>query len=249
MSTRLHVEQQGEIAVVRLGGEKGNPFDADSLRAATQLAAELEEQQPGAIVVAGDERFFSAGLDLTMLPGLDLAGQREIVAELNNAFCALYGLSRPVIAAVTGHAAAGGMILVLCTDYRVASARAKLGLSEVRVGVAMPIVVDAICRAELAPHAARTLMLGGELVDAVEALRLGAVDEVAEPDAVLDRALAVAQARAQLPRDAYAKLKAQQRGGLVAQMRRWIDEDADPGLDGWFGPDTAAAAAAILKGG
>ncbi len=249
MSTRFDVEEQGDVAVVRLGGEKGNPLDADSLRAATALAEQLEQQQPGAIVVTGDQRFFSAGLDLTMLPGLDRDGQREIVAGLNSAFAAWYGLSRPVIAAITGHAAAGGMILVLCTDYRIASTRAKLGLSEVRVGVAMPIVVDAICRAELSPNAARVLMLGGELVDAEDAMLLGAIDELAEPVSVLPRALEVAEARAGLPRDAYATLKAQQRGEITARMRRWIEEDADPALDGWFGPDTAAAAAAILKGG
>ena len=241
MTTAWNVDQHGDIAIVRLAGEKtGNPFDADSLRAGSRLADELSAQEPGAIVVTGDDRFFSAGLDLKMLPGLDRDGQREIVAGLNSLYAGWYGVARPVVAAISGHAAAGGMILALCADYRVASTRVKLGLSEVRVGVAMPIVVDAVCRSELPPHAARVLMLGGELVDAAEALRLGAIDELTEPGATLDRALEVAAARARLPRKAYADLKAQQRGELSARMRAWVRDDADPALDGWFGPESLA---------
>ena len=250
MSTTWNVEQNGDVAIVRLAGDKpGNAFDVDSLQAGTRLAQELAAQEPGAIVVTGDERFFSAGLDLKLLPELDRDAQREFVSGLNSLFGAWYGLPRPVVAAIGGHAVAGGMILVLCTDYRVASRRAKVGLSEVRVGVAMPIAVDAICRAELAPHAARVLLLGGEVIDTTEALRLGAVDELADPADVLPRALEVAQARARLPRTAYGLLKEQQRGELGARIDAWIRDESDPALAGWFGPETAAAAAAILEGG
>ncbi|MFE3543479.1 enoyl-CoA hydratase/isomerase family protein [Nocardia sp. NPDC059177] len=247
MATEFLVEAEGDVAVVRLAGTSGNVLDAAVLRAGAKLARDLATERPAALVVTGGDRFFCAGLDLKALSILDKAGQREVVAGFNEFYAAWYALPFPVIGALSGHAVAGGLVLALCTDYRVGSVDGYFGLSEVRVGVAMPIVVDAICRAELPAHAARVLLLGGELVDAATALRLGVLDETVGEDVVVARAVELARARAELPRAAYADLKEQQRGGLRAQFDDWNARQSDPALTAWFGPETAAAAAAILR--
>ena len=95
-----------------------------------------------------------------------------MVSGINRMVLATYGMSCPVIAAVTGHAIAGGLVLALCADLRVASLEGRYGLTEVKVGVPYPQAAIGVVRAELATHAARSLVLGNRLIDGREALRL-----------------------------------------------------------------------------
>ena len=131
------------------------------------------------MVLKGYERVFSAGMDLKLLAELDAGGQTEVVDALNRAYGAMYGFAKPLVAAVTGHAIAGGLFFLLVADYRV-SARgdAMYGLSEVRVGVAFPVAPLEIARAELPPHLRRVgMLLGGQPIG---------VDAGARPAGILD---------------------------------------------------------------
>ena len=100
----------------------------------------------------------------------------------------VYGLTCPVVGAITGHAIAGGLVLALCTDLRIASGDGRYGLTEVRVGVPYPQAAIGVVRAELAPAAARRLAFGNQLLDGDECLRLGVFDEVLDPDRPCSRA-------------------------------------------------------------
>src|SRR5215212_3154423 len=102
--------------------------------------------------------------------------QREMVGGINQLFHDWYGLPHPVVAAVNGHAVAGGLILALCADHRVGAARASYGLTELRVGAPYPGAALAVIRAELDPGPLRRLVLGAGLVDGEAALQLGLVD-------------------------------------------------------------------------
>ena len=125
---------------------------------------------------------------------------------------------------------------------------ARWGLTELRAGIGYPAAAIAIVRAELAPPAVRVLALQSELVDAgPAAVELGLLDELAEPDGLLDRAIEVAGEFAALPRAAYARVKEQLRGETVAALTRVVQERTDPMLDAWMGEETAAASAAILE--
>jgi enoyl-CoA hydratase len=137
------------------------------------------------------------------------------------------------VCAITGHAIAGGMVLALCGDHRVASSEGRYGLTEVKVGVPYPQAAIGVVRAELPAPAARVLALGNRLVDAAECVRLGAFDEAVAPGAVLDRALAVARELAAMPAGVYARTKAELRGATLAALR--INAERDPLLDAWIG--------------
>ena len=197
--------------------------------------------------MSGRDGFFSAGVDLKVAPTLDREGQREAVAGINRLFAGWYSFERPVVCAVNGHAIAGGLILALCGDHRVCTTgEAKLGLTELRVGIGYPVAAFAVVQGELTPQAARRLALQADLVGPQRALELGLVDELAEPDQVLDRALEVANELAALPRDAYTRVKRQVRARTLAELER-IDED--PLLDGWLTDETSGASRAVLEGG
>jgi enoyl-CoA hydratase/carnithine racemase len=107
----------------------------------------------------------------------------------------------------------------------------------------------AIVKAELTAAAARTLALGAELVDMRTGVELGLIDELVEPDHLIDRALELAGGLAALPRSAYARVKEQVRGETIASLRARLESGADPMLGGWLGEETASASAAILDRG
>ena len=218
-------------------------MDPQLLDEGRRLADELAADPPAAVVLTGREGFFSAGVDLKVAPTLDADGQREMVNGINRIFAGWYSFPRPVVAAVNGHAIAGGLILALCADYRVGSTEGKYGLTEVKAGVGYPAVAIAVVRAELPAPAARRLALSADLVDAKAALDAGAFDEIAEPDQVLHRATEVARALSLLPSETYALTKQQLRGAVL--------EDAlarpDSLLEGWTGEGTAEAVAKILR--
>src|SRR5436190_919070 len=114
-------------------------------------------------------------------------GARHGRAPAHRPSAGWYGFSRPVVCAVNGHAIAGGLILALCGDFRVGVQDAQYGLTELRAGIPYPAVALAVVRSELAPAAARALVLRADLVDGERALDLGILDEVVEPQHLLDR--------------------------------------------------------------
>ena len=130
-----------------------------------------------AVVVTGDGRSFSAGLDLKAIQHSEPGEQEELIEALNRAFLAVYSCLRLVVAAVNGHAIAGGLVLALCCDIRlVADVDLKVGLAEVRVGVPYPVGAIEVVRHELDAPTARRLVLGGEPTGAHAAVELGVFD-------------------------------------------------------------------------
>jgi enoyl-CoA hydratase len=238
----VRIEERGEVAVVRIDRPPANALDPELLYEGYQAVEQLAGAAPGAVVLTGRDGFFSAGVDLKLVPTLDEDGQRTMVAGINRLFSAWYGFPRPVVCAVNGHAIAGGLILALCGDYRVGATEGKLGLTEARAGVPYPVAAMAVVRAELTPPAARRLVLLADLVDPPAALELGALDEVAPTERVLPRALEVAGELATLPAQAYELVKRQLRGPTIDAIR----SDEDPLLGSWTGLETGEAARSVL---
>jgi enoyl-CoA hydratase len=240
----VRIEERGDIAVVHIDRTPANALDLELLEDGRRALEELAGAEPGAVVMTGREGFFSAGVDLKLAPTLDRAGQRAMVEGINRLFAGWYSFPRPLVAAVNGHAIAGGLILALCADYRVGGGDGKLGLTELRAGIGYPLAAMTVVRSELGPRAARLLVLQAELVPADEARELGALDEVVPPQRILPRALEVAGQLAALPRSAYGRIKHQLRAGA---MRTLEDIDRDPLLDAWIAPEAGEAAAGILR--
>ncbi|HYM54650.1 MAG TPA: enoyl-CoA hydratase/isomerase family protein [Solirubrobacteraceae bacterium] len=208
-----------------------NAMDVALLRDLLEAIEQVASKPPRALVLAGRPGFFSAGADLKLVPGYGPQEQREMVESINAMALGVYELPCPVIGAITGHAIAGGLVLALCTDIRVASSAGRYGLTEVKVGVPYPQAAIGVVAAELASHATRVLALGNELIDAAECLRLGVFDEVVEPDRVVPRALEVAANLAAFPPDVYARTKRELRGATTGRLR--VAAAEDPLLASW----------------
>jgi enoyl-CoA hydratase len=210
------------------------PVNAMNLELLDELVTTVEQlvtDVPVALVLAGRPGAFSAGLDLKAVPAYEPAEQRRMVEGINRMALGVYGLPCPVVCAITGHAIAGGFVLAVCGDHRVASSEGRYGLTEVKVGVPYPQGAIGVVRAELTTAAARILVLGNRLVSAEECVKLGAFDEAVEPEAVVDRALEVARELAELPADVYARTKAELRADTLTTVR--AAAVADPLLQSW----------------
>jgi len=193
---------------------------------------------------AGDA--FCAGLNLKEMAALDAAGMQTFLALLEEMVQALYEYPGPTVAAVNGHAVAGGCVLVLGCDWRVMSAApaARIGLNEIAIGARFPPRTWAMVKARVPAASIERVVLGAQLVDPASALALGLVDELAaDPVAAAQERIALL---ARHPRDAYAVAKRNIRGSLAPgadALERWARED----LAAWTSPAFRALIERQLK--
>ncbi|HVE93323.1 MAG TPA: enoyl-CoA hydratase-related protein [Acidimicrobiales bacterium] len=202
------------VAVVRLDRPKMNALSAALLGELREVAAELTDNPPGAVVVWGGERIFAAGAEISEFGGS--AEASRIGGAFRAALDALAAIPRATIAAVTGYALGGGCELALACDFRVASETAKFGQPEILLGI-IPGGGGTIRLPRLIGAArAKDIILTGRQVDAREALAIGLVDRVVPAADVFEHACAWAAEFA--------------RGPLIAQglAKRCVDS----GLDG-----------------
>lgn len=219
------------VVVMTADRAPANAMDVGLLGDILEALEGLASEPPGALVLAGRPGFFSAGADLKAIPGYDGEDQRRMITHINEMALGLYELPCPVVGAITGHAIAGGFVLALCTDIRIASSAGSYGLTEVKVGVPYPQAAIGVVAAELAPHAARVLAFSNQLISGADCVRIGAFDEVVEPDRVLPRALELAAGLAGFPAEVYARTKRDLRGATATRLRSAAADD--PLLSQW----------------
>ena len=249
MPEHLRVTRDGPVAIIAIDRPPANALEANVLGAVTRALDEIDASDAGAVVLTGTGSCFSAGLDLKEVPRYTQAQQRDLILALNRFLGRLYAYPGPVVAAVNGHAIAGGLVAALACDRRVGTnAPCRLGLTEARAGVPFPVAPMAVVQAELTPAVARELVLVARNVDPARALAMGVLDELQEPQHVMPRALDVARDLAGIDRAVYARTKRDLRAAAIARIDEANAEGNDPALDAWLGAGSAAAAAAVLRG-
>jgi len=244
----IRMERQNGIATLYLNRPPVNAIDNQFLdRADVELQGLETATDLRALVITGAGHCFSAGLDLKVVPRYTPADQLHTIDGINKVVARLYALPLPTIAAVNGHAIAGGLILALACDYRVGtSAPCQIGLTEARAGIPFPAVAMAVLRAELPPAVARRLTLLARNYGPDAALADGILDELQPADRVLARAHELATDLASIPRDAYQRIKHQLRADTIAFNRNVVN-GRDPLADTWFSRDVGTASAALLS--
>jgi enoyl-CoA hydratase len=217
-------ELREKIAVVGMDDGKANALGY-TLMDEVDAALTRAESEATAVVLAGRRGRFSAGFDLNEMMG----GAPKVHAMITRGadfLLRLYALPMPLVIACTGHALAGGALLVLTGDVRVAARGAfRIGLNEVQLGLPVPVLAMELARDRLSPAHLTAATLFADVVDPERALPAGWVDELASEDALLDATLAHARRLSALPRDAYAKTKASLRQRTVRYVRETLAED------------------------
>src|SRR4029453_15679615 len=184
MST-VRVEKQGRLAVLRLDKGRGNAIDEPLVDELTAACAALDEDASvrGVLLASAHPKLFCPGLDLVGLLEYDRPAMQHFMGKFAGMVWQLYGLRKPVVAGIAGHAIAGGCILALATDHRVlARGGVQIGLNEVRVGVPLPWSVAVLLRESVPPTAlSRGALLGRNFADD-DALGVGLVDQLADAE-------------------------------------------------------------------
>jgi enoyl-CoA hydratase len=208
------------VAVVRLARGPVNALDLDLVTAVTATFTELAGGPQRAVVLTGSGRAFSAGVDLWRIVEGGPAYVRRYVPALIEAFEAVFTIGKPVVAAVNGHAIAGGCILVSACDHRIMAA-GRIGVPELLVGVPFPPSALEILIHAVGPQRAHRAVLTGATYQPAEALDLGFVDEVTPPDELMAAALAAAGRLATaVPADTYRLTKHQLRLDVTERLGR-----------------------------
>lgn len=147
------------------------------------------------IVVTGRPGFFSGGLDLKVLPRLDPPALRATTDAFLATMRRLFLFEKPVIAAAAGHAIAGGMMVMLCADRRLAvdDAAYRYGMNEAVTGIPLTGGTLGICTSQIPPAHHTELILHGRLVDARGALARGVIHELGDAESLVERAHARAR--------------------------------------------------------
>jgi len=210
------IEQTTErgVRTLTLRHGKANAFDTPFSEAlADAFEAAAADAEVRAVVVTGTGRIFSAGVDLFRIVKEGADYTAPFVTALTRAFRAAYAFPKPAIAAINGHAIAGGCILACACDTRVmAKATGKVGAPELLVGVGFPPIALEILRGRLAPAVLHRVTKSGESLSPDAALDAGLVDELVAPDDLMPRARALALEAAETAPEAWALLKHQLHG-------------------------------------
>lgn len=227
----IHRQDRDGIAVLRMDHGKANALDTELLEALDGAFRELEETAPGAVVLTGTGAIFSAGVDLFRVLEERAGYLDTFLPTLSRGVRRLFAFPRPVVAAVNGHAIAGGCILASACDLKVmAEGEGRIGVPELRVGVPFPVAPLEVLRFATPPQHLQKLAYLGRTYGPADALAWGLVDELAPPEEVLDRAVEGARQLAAIPRESFELTKAHLRRPVLDRM------DA---LEGWVEPRAA----------
>jgi enoyl-CoA hydratase/carnithine racemase len=235
------------IHEIRLARPPVNALDPALVRTLREAIEKAQREGARGIVLSGREGMFSAGLDVPVLLPL----KRDALAVFWDDFfglCADIACSPiPIVAAITGHAPAGGAVLSILCDYRVmADGAYRIGLNETQVGLAVPAVIQAALRRLVGAYRAERLMVVGAMLGPAEAKAVGFVDELVATDEVVPRAIAWIGELLALPPVAMGETRRIARADLVAMFEESEGFRVDDILEIWYASEAQAVLTALV---
>lgn len=201
----LELEECQEVTIMRLQHGKVNVLDLELLLAITETMRAVDRAR--AVVITGSGSAFSAGVDLQRIVDGGPSYVREFLPALSESFMAIFDHPGPVVAAVNGHAIAGGCVIAAACDVRLMS-QGKIGLAELSVGVPFPPVAMEIMRHAIGA-AVGHLVLTAALLDPAQAQSVGLVQHICEAEGLLASAVDRAEQMARIPADVFSLSKRQ----------------------------------------
>lgn len=234
----IKVDMCDGIAVLALNNGVTN---AVSPGLAADLAQALKDAELSArgVVLCGNEKFFSMGFNLPELINLDREGMRDFIFGFNAAIHDLYVIPLPTAVAIEGHAIAGGTILGLAADFRIAAAGKKLlGLNEIKLGLPVPYLALMMLGQKVSHPTVLDILYHGEFVKAEKAFDMGLVDELVAPGSARERAVDRIKTIAGYPKGAFALMKETQVATIKAKYAKNHAEQHERFLDCWFSKET-----------
>lgn len=216
----LETREQDGVRTLSMVHGKANAFDTELLAALQDSLAAAESDAIKAVVLTGSGSIFSAGVDLFRVVDGGRDYLETFLPALSGLLSRLFSFPKPVIAAINGHAIAGGCILACACDRKVGvRGSARIGVPELRVGVPFPAAALHVVRFAVGNARLAEMVLGGETYTPDRALDLGFLDRLVDPEDLLECALVEARQLARLGRHTFALTKSQLRRKTAETMR------------------------------
>ncbi|MHA2244355.1 MAG: enoyl-CoA hydratase/isomerase family protein [Candidatus Hodarchaeales archaeon] len=233
----ISIEVSESVGVLKLTRGITN---AINLELVNELSTNLQKmkQNPGIhslVLSSSNEKFFAIGFDIPELFKLSQEDFKVFYHSYNRLCLDLYSFPKPTIAAINGHAIAGGCILALCCDYRIISEGRKLmGLNEIKLGVPVPYPGDCILRQIVGSRNAQEITYTGDFYPSEELLQMGLVDKVVPLKQVISEAIGKAKILGSLPQEAFSMIKRNRMEIVEAQILKNLTEKEQSFLKHWF---------------
>jgi len=233
----IHRQCRDGVTILQLDRAVTNALNPQLVR---ELAEDLKSARDdstvrGLVLGSANDKFFSIGFDI---PGLFELAEDDFATFFRafNRLCLdLYALPKPTVAAITGHAIAGGCILALCCDYRfIAQGRKLMGLNEIQLGVPVPYVADCILQQVVGARNAREIAYTGQFYTPEALLQMGLVDRMLPLEQVRQQAIEKAEALGALPPAAFATIKRHHVETVEARILKRLAEKEQVFIERWY---------------
>jgi enoyl-CoA hydratase/carnithine racemase len=237
---RIVTSHHDGTAVIQLDRGVTNALDlglVDELAEAIRGAKD-DPDTHSVVLASSNDKFFSIGFDIPRLYRLSREDFETFYRRFNQTCLDLYTTPKPTVAAITGHAIAGGCILALCCDYRlIADGKKLMGLNEIKLGVPVPYLGDCVLRALVGDRKARDIMEIGDFFPAEKALEMGLVDQVLPLEKVSSASIERARMLGESPPKALRVIKQNRVEPIEAQFAACLDRKIETFLDCWYSAD------------
>jgi enoyl-CoA hydratase len=228
------------VRVLRMAHGKANALDLEFAQALAS-AFEAEAREPAPLVITGTGRIFSAGVDLLRLVREGDAYITDFLEAMNDCFLRLFELEKPVVAAINGHAIAGGCIISSACDMAImVDEGASIGVPELAVGVPFPALPLEIMRHAIGTQGVQRLAISCENLNPQQALQLGLVQRLVKAEQLLPQAITEAKRLAQTPPKVFGLVKRQLRGAATQAVRDLASHNREVANE-WRTPAVKAA--------
>lgn len=233
----LTTSQHDKTVVIKLANGVTNALSLELIDELTETLQKLRSNTEihGIVLGSENDKFFSIGFDLPILYDLPRKDFEIFYRRFNQACLQLYTIPRPTVAAITGHAIAGGCILALCCDYRLmADGRKLIGLNEIKLGVPVPFLADSILRSLVGTRTGSEIIEIGDFYTADVALQMGLVDQVLPIEQVLSASVEKARELGASPPKAFAMIKSNRVEKIEADFLSCFEEKKEGFLECWY---------------
>jgi Delta3-Delta2-enoyl-CoA isomerase len=233
----VSVKHHGRVALIKLNHGVANALSPKFVHELGAVLRRVREDVTvnGLVLTGSNEKFFSIGFDIPELFEMNKDDFRGFYRVFNQTCLDLFTLPKPTVAAITGHAIAGGCILALCCDYRfIAQGHKLMGLNEIKLGLPVPYLPDRLLNSLIGVRRAREMMDSGEFFPVEKAYEIGIADKVLPIGDVVKAAIGHVDTLGSLPKAGFEMIKQNRVELVVEAVKARQDQKEAAFIDSWY---------------
>jgi len=226
-----------DVAIVTLDNGVTNAITRELIKDFTEVIGDIEKRYKG-LIIRGNEKFFSMGFYLPELLSLSQPEFEQFYDNFNELILKIFTLSIPTCSVIEGHAVAGGFIIALSTDFRIASPDRKIGLNEINLGVPVPFLAKELLFRLTDQRNTAKFLYSGDFITTDEGAKIGVIDEIDSSDEVLTNGLNLIDIYKNKSRIAFDVIKKSLSFEILSKLQSYKEWDKKTFFECWYSPES-----------